>query len=176
MELHVSILGVHGALASSLRLQVRREQDLVLDSHGRATFYVRFLLVASCAREGEEDSDTHNPSVCVGGHGWSPAVAAHAPADGGGGGVGGGGHRVVPKAHLCVRLRDGCCVLGRAVVPLASLAVGILPPDQVTDPLVLCSVVLLLYLLTYFTAAGPGHGPLSALISSFITVFTYLLF
>ena len=44
MELHVSILGVHGALASSLRLQVRREQDLVLDSHGRATFYVRFLL------------------------------------------------------------------------------------------------------------------------------------
>ena len=49
MELHVSILGIHGALASSLRLQslrlqVRREQDLVLDSHGRATFYVRFLL------------------------------------------------------------------------------------------------------------------------------------
>jgi len=56
----------------------------------------------------------------------------------GGGGGGAGGHRVVPKAHLCVRLRDGCWVLGRAVVPLASLAIGILPPDQVTGPLVLC--------------------------------------
>ena len=46
--------------------------------------------------------------------------------------------RVVPQAHLCVRLRNGCWVLGRAVVPLASLAIGILPPDQVTAPLVLC--------------------------------------
>lgn len=85
----------------TLRVETRGCFDIVLDSHGRASFYLRFLV------DGDSQVECGNSDDREGAE-WHGA----------------GGEAA--SASVCVGLREGHTVTSRGVVPVASLPIRLL--------------------------------------------------
>jgi len=123
--------------AKSLRVETRGSADVVLDSHGRASFYVRFLLeeqpaeslptplgvdgeVCGGGAEGGSYGEARSGTASARGTGSSTALSC------GKGGMGSGAGIRAVTPSLCVGLCAGHTVTDRGVLSVASLPIRLL--------------------------------------------------
>ena len=105
----LAVTAIGHDLGPGLRVEIRGTQDIALDSHGRASFYMRFLVdpeitgaEGGASARGGDDADVVDGKILAG-----VLTAA--------------------TASLCVALCEGHTVTGRGVISVASLPIRLLP-------------------------------------------------